>query len=121
MNLAVQAIDKVANPARVADLDKLRKVVSGKTVLVTGASYGVGEATARKLASAEATVLAVARSEDKLDDLVAYASSLGDQQVRGGNGLDQFGPIFEGSIAWLIPVPALIIVLLLLGQRRKKQ
>ncbi|HET8604733.1 MAG TPA: c-type cytochrome [Marmoricola sp.] len=59
--------------------------------------------------------------QTQLDDLVAYASSLGDQQVRGGNGLDQFGPIFEGSIAWLIPVPALIIVLLLLGQRRKKQ
>lgn len=59
--------------------------------------------------------------QTQLNDLVAYASSLGDQQVRGGNGLDQFGPIFEGSIAWLIPVPALIIVLLLLGQRRKKQ
>ena len=81
MNLAAQAIDKVANPARVADLDKLRKVVSGKTVLVTGASYGVGEATARKLASAEATVLAVARSEDKLDDLVASITAGGGRAV----------------------------------------
>ncbi|HEU4567525.1 MAG TPA: c-type cytochrome [Marmoricola sp.] len=59
--------------------------------------------------------------QTQLDDLVAYASSLGDKQVKGGNGLDQFGPIFEGSIAWLIPVPVLIGVLLLLGQRRKQQ
>ncbi|HET8561717.1 MAG TPA: c-type cytochrome [Marmoricola sp.] len=57
----------------------------------------------------------------QLDDLVTYAASLGDPQVKGGNGLDQFGPIFEGSIAWLIPVPVLVAVLLLLGQRRKKQ
>lgn len=59
--------------------------------------------------------------QTQLDDLVSYAASLGDPQVRGGNGLDQFGPIFEGSVAWLIPVPVLIAVLLLLGQRRKKQ
>lgn len=59
--------------------------------------------------------------QTQLDDLVAYASSLGDKQVRGGNGLDQYGPIFEGSIVWLIPVPVLIGVLLLLGQRRQKQ
>lgn len=59
--------------------------------------------------------------QTQLDDLVAYATSLGDKQVKGGNGLDQFGPIFEGSVTWLIPVPVLIIVLLLLGQRRKQQ
>lgn len=81
MNLVERALDKVANPARVADLDKLRKVVSGKTVLVTGASYGVGEATARKLASAEATVLAVARSADRLDDLVASITAGGGRAV----------------------------------------
>jgi ubiquinol-cytochrome c reductase cytochrome c subunit len=59
--------------------------------------------------------------ETQLDDLVSYVSSLGSPQVKGGSGLDQFGPIFEGSIAWLIPVPVLIVVLLLLGQRRKKE
>lgn len=81
MTLAARAIDKVANPARVADLDKLRRVVSGKTVLVTGASYGVGEATARKLAAAAATVLVVARSADKLDDLVASIIAGGGRAV----------------------------------------
>lgn len=58
--------------------------------------------------------------QTQLDDLVSYTRSLGDPQVKGGNGLDQFGPIFEGSVTWLIPVPVLIIVLLLLGQRRKQ-
>jgi FlaA1/EpsC-like NDP-sugar epimerase len=65
MNLATQAFktatDRLANPARVSDPDRLRRAVSGKTVLVTGASYGIGEATARKLAAAGATVLVVGR------------------------------------------------------------
>jgi NAD(P)-dependent dehydrogenase (short-subunit alcohol dehydrogenase family) len=81
MNLAVNAIGKVANPRGSTDSDRLRDVVSGKTVLVTGASYGVGEATARKLAAARATVLVVARSADKLDDLVAAIDAGGGHAV----------------------------------------
>ena len=73
----VSAIDRVANPARVSDPDKLRRAVSGKTVLVTGASYGIGEATARTLAAAGATVLVVARSAEKLDDLAASINAGG--------------------------------------------
>ncbi len=81
MNVVAMMIDKLANPSRIADLDKLRRVVSGKTVLVTGASFGVGEATARKLAAAEATVLVVARSADRLDDLVASIKAGGGRAV----------------------------------------
>ncbi|ORV10714.1 SDR family NAD(P)-dependent oxidoreductase [Mycobacterium celatum] len=77
MNLVGKTIDRLANPARIADPDKLRRAVAGKTVLVTGASYGVGEATARTLAAAQATVLAVARSADRLDDLVASITAGG--------------------------------------------
>ncbi|MEZ0351306.1 SDR family NAD(P)-dependent oxidoreductase [Mycobacterium sp. pR1184] len=81
MNLLGQAIktatDRLANPARVGDPDKLRAAVSGKTVLVTGASYGIGEATARKLAAAGATVLVVARSAERLDDLAAAINAGG--------------------------------------------
>jgi NAD(P)-dependent dehydrogenase (short-subunit alcohol dehydrogenase family) len=95
MNLAARAIDLLANPARVSDPDKLRSVISGKTVLVTGASFGVGEATARKLAAAGATVLIVARSADRLHDLaasinagggkaVAYPTDLTDEAAVGG-------------------------------------
>lgn len=43
--------------------------LEGKTVLITGASYGIGEATARHFAQAGATVLLLARSKDKLYQL----------------------------------------------------
>ena len=73
--------DRLANPARVTDPDKLRSAVSGKTVLVTGASYGIGEATARKLAAAGATVLVVARSAERLDNLAAAINAGGGRAV----------------------------------------
>jgi len=49
----------------------LRRAVDGKVVLVTGASSGIGRASAVRLAGAGATVLAVARSGDLLEALVA--------------------------------------------------
>lgn len=85
LNAITQALnavtDRVANPARVSDPDKLRATVSGKTVLVTGASYGIGEATARSVAAAGATVLAVARSEERLSDLTASINAGGGRAV----------------------------------------
>jgi NAD(P)-dependent dehydrogenase (short-subunit alcohol dehydrogenase family) len=50
---------------------RLRAAVAGRTVLVTGASYGIGEATARRVARAGATVLLLARSAQRLDEVVA--------------------------------------------------
>jgi NAD(P)-dependent dehydrogenase (short-subunit alcohol dehydrogenase family) len=81
VNVIAEAIDRLANPARISDPDKLRSVVSGKTVLVTGASFGIGEATARSLAAAGATVLVVARSAERLDDLAASINAGGGQAV----------------------------------------
>lgn len=75
------ATDHLANPGRVSDPDKLRGAVSGKTVVVTGASYGIGEATARRLAAAGATVLLVARSEDRLRDVAASINAAGGTAV----------------------------------------
>jgi NAD(P)-dependent dehydrogenase (short-subunit alcohol dehydrogenase family) len=57
---------------------RLAAAVRGKVVLVTGSSYGIGEATARRLAAAGATVLLVARTADQLQ-LVAD-----DIRSRGG-------------------------------------
>lgn len=48
--------------------DELRAAVAGKTVLVTGASYGLGAATAGMLADAGATVLMSARTEAALKE-----------------------------------------------------
>ncbi|MEE2854731.1 MAG: SDR family NAD(P)-dependent oxidoreductase [Actinomycetota bacterium] len=85
MNAIAQALnavtDRVANPARVSDPDKLRRTVFGKTVLVTGASYGIGEATARSLAAAGATVLVVARSEERLRDVTSSINAGGGKAV----------------------------------------
>jgi NAD(P)-dependent dehydrogenase (short-subunit alcohol dehydrogenase family) len=81
MNPVAKTIDLVANPARISDPDKLRAAISGKNVLVTGASFGVGEATARKVAAAGATVLVVARSADRLHDLAASINAGGGKAV----------------------------------------
>lgn len=48
---------------------KLRKRLEKKTVLVTGASYGIGEAVALRLAETDARLLLVARTEDKLNEV----------------------------------------------------
>jgi acyl-CoA synthetase (AMP-forming)/AMP-acid ligase II/NAD(P)-dependent dehydrogenase (short-subunit alcohol dehydrogenase family) len=48
---------------------RLRDAVAGKVVLVTGASSGVGEATALRLGAAGATVLLVARRAELLDEI----------------------------------------------------
>ena len=47
----------------------LRDAVLGKIVLITGASSGVGEATARRLAAAGAVVCVAARREERLNAL----------------------------------------------------
>ena len=43
--------------------------IKGKTIIITGASSGIGEATAMKLAKEGANVVLTARSEDKLNNL----------------------------------------------------
>ena len=81
MNPAAKVIDKLVNPPRVSDLDRLRGTVAGATVLVTGASFGIGEATARKLADAGATVALAARSGDKLAELARTIGESGGHAI----------------------------------------
>ncbi|KAF2667854.1 NAD(P)-binding protein [Microthyrium microscopicum] len=50
---------------------KSQFVVDGRTVLITGASQGLGRALAKLLAQKGANVIVVARSEDKLKAVVA--------------------------------------------------
>lgn len=53
------------------------KNIEGKVVLITGASSGIGEATARYLAGEGAAVALVARREDKLKKIAADITAKG--------------------------------------------
>jgi NAD(P)-dependent dehydrogenase (short-subunit alcohol dehydrogenase family) len=55
----------------------LSSAVRGKVVLITGASSGIGKATAVKVADAGATVLLVARSVEKLEETKAEIEAAG--------------------------------------------
>jgi 3-oxoacyl-[acyl-carrier protein] reductase len=51
--------------------------LEGKTALVTGASQGIGETIARRLAAAGATVLVAARNEEKAASVAASIAEAG--------------------------------------------
>jgi NAD(P)-dependent dehydrogenase (short-subunit alcohol dehydrogenase family) len=55
----------------------LEQAVKGKVVLITGASSGIGRATALRVAEAGATVLLVSRREDELEKLRAEIAEAG--------------------------------------------
>jgi NADP-dependent 3-hydroxy acid dehydrogenase YdfG len=55
--------------------------LDGKVALVTGASSGIGEATAESLAAEGAAVAAVARRKDRLDALVGRIESAGGRAI----------------------------------------
>ena len=55
----------------------LRGQVEGKVVLVTGASSGIGKATAWKLAEAGAHVVTIARDKEQLDEVVREFAAAG--------------------------------------------
>ena len=68
--------------------DALRDAVEGRTVLVTGASYGLGAATARMLADVGATVLMTARTSAALAEVAdgrghCYPADLSDPDAVG--------------------------------------
>jgi NAD(P)-dependent dehydrogenase (short-subunit alcohol dehydrogenase family) len=65
------------NPGRYPSDKALRRAVSGKTILITGASFGIGEATSYKLAAAGAKLLLVALPEDKLFEVAASITKAG--------------------------------------------
>jgi len=64
--------------------------ISGSIAVVTGASSGIGAATARALAERGATVVAVARRKDRLDEVVeACRHFTGDSTAHPGDVSDR--------------------------------
>jgi NADP-dependent 3-hydroxy acid dehydrogenase YdfG len=55
----------------------MNKPLSGKTAIITGASSGIGRATALTLVRAGAAVAIQARRKDRLDDLASEILSQG--------------------------------------------
>lgn len=52
-------------------------LIQNKVVMITGASSGLGEATAKRLAASGAKLMLAARREDRLKDLVAEIAKSG--------------------------------------------
>ena len=78
IRLASRALARVfMNPGGDPGEERLREAVEGKVVLITGASYGIGEATALRLGTAGARVVLVARSRERLEGLAAQIAELG--------------------------------------------
>src|SRR3712207_6209663 len=59
----------------------MERTLKGKVAVVTGASSGIGEATVVELASRGASVVAAARSVEKLEDLARRAAAYGVRTV----------------------------------------
>jgi NAD(P)-dependent dehydrogenase (short-subunit alcohol dehydrogenase family) len=55
----------------------IRRVAGDRVVVITGASSGIGRAVASALAGSGATLIGVARSVDKLEEMKAEAEALG--------------------------------------------
>lgn len=72
-----RATVRLLYPTPRVDEQRLRRAVEGRIVLVTGASYGIGKATARMLGGHGATVLLVARSRDRLEEIANEIAAAG--------------------------------------------
>lgn len=58
--------EKLIFPKAQVNLQKLHAYLKNKTILITGASYGIGESTAHLLAAENVHLILVARTEEKL-------------------------------------------------------
>jgi acyl-CoA synthetase (AMP-forming)/AMP-acid ligase II/NAD(P)-dependent dehydrogenase (short-subunit alcohol dehydrogenase family) len=70
-------LTRIVSPMGGPNLETLSRAVARKVVLVTGASFGIGEASARKLGAAGATVVLLARSAERLETLAHEIRSRG--------------------------------------------
>jgi short-subunit dehydrogenase len=100
---ARQIIEWFAFPPVSVSHARLRRALAGKTVLITGASFGIGEEVARLAAGGGAEVILVARTADKLEALAA--------EIRAAGGAARVAPAdlrdqsaVEALVAGLPPI-----------------
>lgn len=72
-----ETLERILFPRRVVDPSASRSALSGKTILVTGASFGIGRELVELLAPTGARLLLVARTAEKLALVRDRARALG--------------------------------------------
>ena len=70
----------------------MSSTLTGTVAVVTGASSGIGEATARQLAKDRAAVAVVARRKDRLDSLVVAIEQAGGTALAVEVDISEFVP-----------------------------
>ncbi len=75
------ALEHLLFPSTSVSRRKLRRRLEGRTVLITGASYGIGECLAHQLADTGARLILVARTEEKLLAVKQEVERLGGKAV----------------------------------------
>lgn len=81
----------------------MEKLLSGKTAIVTGASSGIGYATAFTLAQAGAAVVLHARRKDRLDELASKITVHGAKALAvagDASVLRDIDSLLERALAW---------------------
>lgn len=70
-------ISAVIGPPGLKDPERLRAEVDGKVVVITGASFGLGEATARLVAEAGGITILAARTTERLNEIAGELTARG--------------------------------------------
>lgn len=76
-SLGMRIFSRLLLPHYKLDMQQLARSVRDKTIVITGASFGIGEATAYLLAQAGAVVVLTARHADKLEEVVTRITAQG--------------------------------------------
>lgn len=76
-----QVVARIIGPRGLAGQRRLRDEVDGKVAVITGASHGLGAATARLLGAAGAIVILGARSRPELEKVAAEIEEAGGRAV----------------------------------------
>jgi short-subunit dehydrogenase len=70
-------IQSILYPSKKASTQKLQEELSGKTILITGASFGIGRLLAEKLSFPGISMILVGRTEENLQEVCRYVEEKG--------------------------------------------